>query len=64
MYRRNDSSFDALVKHTFERLAETRELARIYEQWFLRKLPSGRTLGISMSPQLASIFQSMGQPTE
>ena len=64
MYRKNDSGLDALVKHTFERLAETRELARIYEQWFLRKLPSGRTLGISMSPQLESIFESMGQPTE
>jgi glutamate/aspartate transport system substrate-binding protein len=64
VYRKNDPAFDALVKHSFERLAETRELARIYEQWFLRKLPSGRTLGISMSPQLASIFQALGQPTE
>jgi ABC-type amino acid transport substrate-binding protein len=64
MYRKNDPEFDALVNHTFTRLAETRELARIYEQWFLRKLPSGRTLGIAMSRQLASIFESMGQPTE
>jgi glutamate/aspartate transport system substrate-binding protein len=64
MYRRNDPAFDALVNHTFDRLAETRELARIYEQWFLRKLPSGRTLGIAMSRQLRSIFESMGQPTE
>jgi glutamate/aspartate transport system substrate-binding protein len=64
MYRRNDPELDALVKRSFERLAETRELARIYEQWFLRKLPSGRTLGLSMSPQLESIFESLGQPTE
>jgi glutamate/aspartate transport system substrate-binding protein len=64
MYRKNDSALDALVKHTFERLAETRELARIYEQWFLRKLPSGRTVGISMSPQLEGIFEALGQPTE
>jgi ABC-type amino acid transport substrate-binding protein len=64
MYRKNDPEFDALVNHTFTRLAETRELARIYEQWFLRKLPSGRTLGIVMSRQLASIFEAMGQPTE
>jgi len=52
------------VKRSFERLAQTRELARIYEQWFLRKLPSGRTLGLSISPQLQSIFESLGQPTE
>ena len=64
MYRKNDPDFAALVKRTFERLAETRELSRIYEQWFQRKLPSGKTLGIEMSPQLESIFESLGQPTE
>lgn len=64
MYRKNDRAFDALVKRTFEKLAVTRELARIYEQWFIRKLPSGKTLGIGMSPQLVSIFEAMGQTTE
>jgi len=64
MYRKNDAEFGTLVKHTFDRLAGTRELARIYEQWFQRKLPSGRILGIAMSPQLESIFESLGQPTE
>ena len=64
MYRKNDPALDALVKHTFEKLAETRELARLYEQWFVRKLPSGKTLGVSMSPQLRAIFEALGQPTE
>jgi glutamate/aspartate transport system substrate-binding protein len=64
MYRKNDPALDALVKRTFERLAEDRELARIYEQWFIRKLPSGKSLGIVMSPQLESIFEAMGQSTE
>ena len=64
MYGKNDPELDALVRRTFERLAETRELARIYEQWFMRKLPSGRTLGITMSPQLRQIFEALGQPTE
>ncbi|HVN34234.1 MAG TPA: amino acid ABC transporter substrate-binding protein [Casimicrobiaceae bacterium] len=64
VYRKSDPEFDALVKRTFERLAETRELARIYDQWFRRKLPSGRTLGITMTPQLRQIFEAMGQPTE
>ena len=62
MYRKNDPAMDALVKNTFERLAESRELARTYEQWFIRKLPSGRALGITMSPQLRQIFEAMGQP--
>jgi glutamate/aspartate transport system substrate-binding protein len=64
MFRRNDPAFAAVVKRTFEKLAESRELARLYEQWFLRKLPSGRTIGIQMSPQLESIFEALGQPTE
>lgn len=64
MYRKNDAQLDALVKKNFEKLAETRELSRIYEQWFLRKLPSGRTLGLAISPQLEAIFESLGQPTE
>lgn len=64
MFARNDAALAAVVKRTFEDLAETRELARLYEQWFRRRLPSGRALGISMSPQLESIFQAMGQPTE
>jgi glutamate/aspartate transport system substrate-binding protein len=63
MFRRNDPAFGALVRRTFEQLAESRELSRLYDQWFLRKLPSGRTLGIAMSPQLESIFESLGQPT-
>jgi glutamate/aspartate transport system substrate-binding protein len=63
MFRRNDPAFDALVQRTFEQLAESRELSRLYDQWFLHKLPSGRTLGIAMSPQLESIFESLGQPT-
>ena len=64
MYRKDDPALDALVKRSFERLAENRDLARLYDQWFLRKLPSGRTLGLAMSPQLESIFESLGQPTE
>jgi glutamate/aspartate transport system substrate-binding protein len=64
MYRKDDPALDALVRRSFERMAQNRDLARIYDQWFLRKLPSGRTLGLSMSPQLESIFESLGQPTE
>ena len=30
----------------------------------LRKLPSGTTLGISMSPQLKAIFEALGQATD
>jgi len=61
MFRKNDPAFAVLVRRTFEQLAESRELSRLYDQWFLHKLPSGRALGIAMSPQLESIFESLGQ---
>jgi len=62
MYRKGDAPLDAVVRRSFERLAETRELSRLYDQWFIHKLPSGRTLGMAMSPQLESIVESLGQP--
>ena len=64
MFRKNDPALAAVFTRTFEKLAASRELARIYDQWFLRKLPSGVTLGIRRSPQLESIFEALGQPTE
>ena len=63
MFRKNDPAFAALVRRTFEQLAASRELSRLYDQWFLHNLPSGRALGIAMSPQLESIFESFGQST-
>jgi len=63
MYR-IDPALDALVQRTFEDLAQSRELARTYEQWFLRSLPSGERLGVAISPELESVFESLGQPPE
>jgi glutamate/aspartate transport system substrate-binding protein len=63
-YRANDAQLAALVRRTFEQLAQSRELARIYEQWFQRRLPAGTVLGLPMSAQLQAIFESLGQPTE
>jgi glutamate/aspartate transport system substrate-binding protein len=63
MFRKNDPAFAALVRRTFEELAQSRQLSRLYHQWFQHKLPSGRTLGLAMSPQLESIFEALGQPT-
>ena len=48
----------------FRRLAESGEIRRIYERWFLRSLPSGVRLGLPMSPELERSFGMLGlQPT-
>src|SRR5262249_58751738 len=41
MYRKGDAQLAQVINETFHSLAEDRELERRYEQWFLRKLPSG-----------------------
>ena len=40
-------------------LAADGEIERQYKRWFLRKLPSGASLDLPMSPQLETIIQTM-----
>jgi glutamate/aspartate transport system substrate-binding protein len=62
MYRKGDPDFAAIVKDTFARLAASRELEQMYDQWFLAKLPSGERLDLPMSAQLRDIFGILGLP--
>jgi len=62
MYRKDDPDFANVVNQTFTRLAESRELVRIYNDWFLKRLPTGQVLGLPMSPQLEEIFHLVGVP--
>ena len=62
MFRRDDPAFAAVVERTFERMASERRLEELYNKWFLHRLPTGETLNLPMSPQLAQIFQVLGAP--
>ena len=64
MYRKDDTQLARLVNDTFHNLAEDREIERRYTRWFLRKLPSGVSLDLPMSPQLETIVQTMVARTE
>jgi ABC-type amino acid transport substrate-binding protein len=59
MYRKGDPQLAKLMDDTFLQLAEDREIERRYNRWFLRKLPSGVSLDLPMSPQLETILQTM-----
>ena len=61
-YRRDDRPFAAVVERTFARIAGERRLAELYNKWFLRRLPTGETLNLPMSPELSEIFRMLGQP--
>jgi glutamate/aspartate transport system substrate-binding protein len=62
VFRRDDPAFAAVVERTFARMASERRLAELYNKWFLRRLPTGETLNLPMSPQLEEVFRMLGQP--
>jgi glutamate/aspartate transport system substrate-binding protein len=43
-------------------MAADRRLTELYNRWFLRRLPTGETLNLPMSPQLEEIFRVLGTP--
>ncbi len=62
VFRKDDPEFAELVLRTFQNLAASRELAELYDKWFMRKLRTGERLKLPMSAQLKSIFEVLGQP--
>jgi glutamate/aspartate transport system substrate-binding protein len=62
VYRRDDPAFAAVVNRAFARMAADRRLTELYNRWFLRRLPTGETLNLPMSPQLEEIFRVLGTP--
>jgi len=64
MYRKGDAQLARVVNDSFHELAEDGEIERQYKRWFLRKLPSGTSLDLPMSPQLETIIQTMAVRSE
>lgn len=59
MFRKNDPQLAKLVTDAFHALAADGEIERQYRRWFQRRLPSGQTLNLPMSPQLEVILESL-----
>ncbi|WP_431831599.1 amino acid ABC transporter substrate-binding protein [Cupriavidus consociatus] len=64
MYRKGDPQFAAVVERTLRELAASRELERLYRQWFVMKLPTGERLGLPMSAQLEELIRAMPERAE
>jgi glutamate/aspartate transport system substrate-binding protein len=64
MFRKGDAQLAAVIHDTFVALAQDGEIERQYKRWFLRKLPSGTSIDLPMSPQLETIIQTLGGKTE
>ncbi len=57
VFRRDDPDFATVVERAFARMAADRRLAELYNKWFLRRLPTGETMNLPISPQLEEIFK-------
>jgi ABC-type amino acid transport substrate-binding protein len=64
MLARNDPAFEAVVERALRDLAASRELAGIYNRWFLQPLPSGGRIDLPMSAQLRRSFELIGLPPD
>ena len=62
MYRRNDDAFGVVIRRTLANLMRSGEINKIYDKWFVGKLPSGETLSMSMQPLLKAAFQLQALP--
>ena len=62
MFRKNDDAFGVVVRRTLSNLMRTGEIAKIYDKWFVGKLPSGETLSMPMQPLLKAAFQLEALP--
>ncbi len=59
VFRKNDPQLAKVVRDAFQILAEDGEMERQYKRWFLRELPTGQSIDLPMSAQLASIIEAM-----
>jgi glutamate/aspartate transport system substrate-binding protein len=64
MFRKGDPQMERLVNETFRALADDGEIERQYKRWFLRRLPSGASIDLPMSPQLEVIIRAMAAKPE
>jgi glutamate/aspartate transport system substrate-binding protein len=61
MFRRDDPLMAAAVTRAFSSMAQRRVLAATYRKWFLEPGPTGQSLNLPMSAQLAEVFRGLGE---
>jgi glutamate/aspartate transport system substrate-binding protein len=62
MFRKNDGDFAIVVARSLAGLMRSGEINKIYDKWFVSKLPDGSQIGMPMSPLLKAAFQLQAFP--
>lgn len=60
MFRKNEPELKRVVETTLYALARQGELERIYDAWFMRRLPTGERIDLPLSPHLEALFRTYG----
>jgi glutamate/aspartate transport system substrate-binding protein len=61
---RDEPALADAAQCTLGDLAQTREIAWLYERWFVRPLPGGGRLDMPMSPELRRALEVLGLPPD
>ena len=64
MYRKGDAPLARVVNDAFNELAADGEIERQYKRWFLKRLPSGVSIDLPMSPQLETLLRAAASKPE
>jgi glutamate/aspartate transport system substrate-binding protein len=62
MFRKNDADFAIVANRALANLMRSGEINKIYDKWFVAKLPDGSQIGMPMSPLLKVAFQLQAFP--
>jgi glutamate/aspartate transport system substrate-binding protein len=62
MFRKNDSDFAVVANRALSKLMSSGEINKIYDKWFMSKLPDNTLVGMPMSPLLKAAFQLQALP--
>lgn len=62
MFRKNDDAFGVVIRRALAALMRSGEINKIYEKWFVGKLPSGETLAMPMQALLKDAFRLQALP--
>ncbi len=62
MYRKGDEDFGVVIRRAIGRLMATGDINKLYNKWFLEKLPSGESMGVPMSPLLKAAITLQALP--
>jgi glutamate/aspartate transport system substrate-binding protein len=62
MYRKGDEDFGVVIRRAIAKLMSSGDITKLYNKWFLEKLPSGETMGVPMSPLLKAAITLQALP--